>query len=721
MNRREFIQVSALSMLPDAGKIAAWCPPAGEVYSLFDRPMRWAQLAFVENDPGQYDPAFWLDYFARTHSQGACLSAGGVVAFYPTKIPLHYRSAWMKDTDPFGEMVAGCRKLGMVILARTDPHAIRRATYEAHPDWVAVDEQGEKRRHWANPDLWVTCALGPYNFDFMTEVHREIMSLYRVDGIFINRWAGHGTCYCEHCRRNFKEASGLEVPQGPDADPTAQRKYILWRRARLTELWRLWDGEIRKINPASRCVPNGPPQLKSTGELADIMFQDRQARSGQTCPWANGKHGKELRAVMGRKPIGGICSVGLEEQYRWKDSVQSEAEIRIWVAEAIANGLRPWFTKFNAKPIDRRWLKVVEDIYGWHHASERYLRNECPIARVALVYSEQSRDFYDQGKQHQSVEDHARGAYHALIEARVPFEMVHDGMLDQADLDRFRLLILPNIAALSDAQCGQLEAFVRRGGSLLATFETSLYDEWGQRRDDFGMAGLFGVSFKGRLEGPMRNSYLSIRRDVEGGYHPVVTGLEEAVRIVNGVYRLEVEPRQPFPSPVTLVPSYPDLPMEDVFPRSPETAIRELYLREFGPGRVAYFPWDITRTFWQILAVDHGRLFANVVDWATNEPRPVVVTGPGVIDIAVWRQKDSMTVHLVNLTNPMLMKGPFRELIPIGPQQVELQIPPGASVRKVALLKAGTESEARLSNGVLRLTVPRILDHEVVAVDLGKQ
>ena len=30
--------------------------------------------------------------------------------------------------------------------------------------------------------------LGPYNFDFMTEVTREIVTLYPVDGVFSNRW-----------------------------------------------------------------------------------------------------------------------------------------------------------------------------------------------------------------------------------------------------------------------------------------------------------------------------------------------------------------------------------------------------------------------------------------------------------------------------------------------------------------------------------------------------
>src|ERR1700742_4561531 len=134
----------------------------------YDRPMRWAQLAFVEDDPGNYDLAFWLDYFRRVHADAACLSAGGVVAFYPTEIPLHYRSKWLGTMDTFGDIVAGCRKLGMNVVARTDAHACHQDMYDAHPDWIAVDEEGNKRRHPSDPQYWITCALGPYNFEFMT-------------------------------------------------------------------------------------------------------------------------------------------------------------------------------------------------------------------------------------------------------------------------------------------------------------------------------------------------------------------------------------------------------------------------------------------------------------------------------------------------------------------------------------------------------------------------
>jgi hypothetical protein len=141
--------------------------------------MRWVQLTLVENDPGRFDPQFWLDYFRRLHADAATLSAGGIVAYYPTEIPLHHRSAWLGDSDPFGTLVAGCRALGMRVVARTDPHAARDEVHAAHPDWIAVAGNGQPRRHWANPELWVTCALGPLTSS-MGEVHREIVEKYRV-------------------------------------------------------------------------------------------------------------------------------------------------------------------------------------------------------------------------------------------------------------------------------------------------------------------------------------------------------------------------------------------------------------------------------------------------------------------------------------------------------------------------------------------------------------
>jgi hypothetical protein len=589
--------------------------------------------------------------------------------------------------------------------------------------------------------MWVTCALGPYNFEFMTEVKKEIASRYVVDAIFINRWDGSGLCYCEHCRGMFRAATGHELPRTNDAQDSAHRAYLLWRQERLFNLWQLWDREVRKINPNSCVIPNtgggatSSLDMKRIGELAPTLIADRQARRGLTVPWANGKHGKEFRAAMGRKPIVGIFSVGLEEPYRWKDSVQSEAEIRTWVADGVANDLRPWFTKFSGVLHDERWLRVVEDIYRRHARWEGYLRNEAPMARVGMVYSQQTAWFYGGERAGARVEDHTSGWYQALIEARIPFEMVHDRLLDPAHINQFKTLILPNVAALSDAQCGQIRDYVSAGGSLIATYETSLYDEWGVRRKEFGLADLFGVSFKSNAREPMRNAYLRLEHDAVRP-HLFLKGLEDASRIVHGVWRLEVEPREQFlHSPLTLIPSYPDLPMEKVYPRVSKTDKAEVYLRELSVragitsqrgtvrtapsrSRVVYFPWDVDRTFWEVLSVDHFKLLRNSVEWATNEEPPVTVTGPGVLDVTVWRQKASMTVHLVNLTNPMMMKGPIRELIRIGPFKVRVRLPDGSRAGKIQLLAGGTIPRVERAGRYLTLTVPSILDHEVVAIDL---
>ena len=270
-------------------------------------------------------------------------------------------------------------------------------------------------------------------------------------------------------------------------------------------------------------------------------------------PWANGRRAKEYRSVMGRRPIGGIFSVGFEEPYRWKDSVQSEPEIRLWVAEGTANGMRPWVTKFSGVLYDPRWLPVVERIYDWHHQHERYLRNEAPLARVALLHSEQTATYHAGAAPGDRAGDHVLGMYHALVESRVPFELVHEAFLTPDRLDAFKLLILADAAALSDAQCAAIREFAARGGSVLATFASSLYDELGQRRADFGLADLFGVSFDGRIDGPMHNSYLSLDADPRTGRrHAVLDGLDEAPRIINGVFRIAVRPTTDFPSPLTL-------------------------------------------------------------------------------------------------------------------------------------------------------------------------
>jgi hypothetical protein len=104
--------------------------------------------------------------------------------------------------------------------------------------------------------------------------------------------------------------------------------------------------------------------------------------------------------------------------------------------------------------------------------------------------------------------------------------------------------------------------------------------------------------------------------------------------------------------------------------------------------------------------------------WAFNENQMVTVEGPGVIYITVWRQQSSLTVHLVNLTNPMMMKGPFRELIPVD-LRVSIQVPGGIKVKDVKLLVKGENPKFEISNGKVVLDVPQVSDHEIVALEMS--
>jgi type 1 glutamine amidotransferase len=359
-------------------------------------------------------------------------------------------------------------------------------------------------------------------------------------------------------------------------------------------------------------------------------------------------------------------------------------------------------------------MPVVARIYDWHWKNESYLRNTANLARVAIIAAADQFSAGDPDSGAGIPADYLNGYYQALVEARIPFQMIYDRSLDAALLDRYRVLILPNLTRLSLAQCQQLRDYVARGGRLVATHQTSLYDEAGTRRADFGLADLFGCSFAGQIDQRVTNSYLTLRHP-----HPLLRGLEDAPRVMGAIKRVHVTGQGASAAPLTLVASYTDLPMERVFTRAPTTDTPMAFCREVGRGRVVYFPMDLDRTFWEVLSPDHLALLRNAVEWAADEPAALEVSGPGLLDVAHWRQQSSLTVHLVNLTNPMTMKGPYREIVPAGPFTVELELPEAANIRGVRLLEADHAVEPRRDGNRLIVTVPRVAIHEVVAVELG--
>jgi hypothetical protein len=255
---------------------------------------------------------------------------------------------------------------------------------------------------------------------------------------------------------------------------------------------------------------------------------------------------------------------------------------------------------------------------------------------------------------------------------------------------------------------------VNAGGCIVATGETSLHDATGKRRANFGLADLFGCDFAGKIDAPVHNSYLTPYPP-----HPLVRGLENAPRIIATVAQIHVTPHDKARQPLTLIPSYPDLPMERVYTFVTKSDIPMVFCREIGKGRVVYFPMDLARTFWEVMAGDHLLLLRNAVEWAAGEPQPLTVAGPGFIDVAYWRQKDSLAAHLLNMTNPMSMKGFYREILPAGPYVVRMTLPSDAKPKSVKLLESGKPAKSSRDGDSLMVEVPRVAVHEIVAVDLA--
>ena len=81
---------------------------------------RCGQINFNQRDPQALDIKAWLDYWASLKLDALLLNAGGIVAFYPTKIPFHHKSEFLGDRDLFGDFSKGAKARGIRVIARLD-------------------------------------------------------------------------------------------------------------------------------------------------------------------------------------------------------------------------------------------------------------------------------------------------------------------------------------------------------------------------------------------------------------------------------------------------------------------------------------------------------------------------------------------------------------------------------------------------------------------------
>lgn len=292
---------------------------------------------------------------------------------------------------------------------------------------------------------------------------------------------------------------------------------------------------------------------------------------------------------------------------------------------------------------------------------------------------------------------------------------MHEDDLSPETLGKYSGLILPNVAFLSNDQCRQLEAYVGSGGSLLATFETSLYDERGRPRGDFGLGKLFGITKAADRQGS-RGFENSFYARIEQR-HEILRGWEQTNWIAGAEWRVPI--RAAGKPVMTVVPPYPAYPTEVTYATTPHTEEPAIVLRERGSSRLVYLPGDAGRTYWRSGHPDVGGLLQNAVTWMLRGRRPVHVDGEGVAEIFAWETEAGFAVHLLNYNNPNLHRGYLRRHYPIGPQTVRFELPGAASISGVRLLRAGSSVPFQQEGRVVQFIVPRVPDYEVAALEGG--
>ena len=730
MTRREFIAASASSLvvasIPQALAQTANRASAKPWYATM---RRCGQINYNEIDPLTIDPNAWMDYWASLKIDAVLLNGGGIEAMYPTEVPFHHRSAFLGSRDLFGEMAAAARQRNIRVVARMDPTYVFEEALNAHPEWIQRDPDGTPRVRPECPWLIKTCMFTTYFTEQMPAIYREINQRYNPDGFFTNAWPSAGAldvCFCPTCQKIYRDQTGGAPPAAADARSYAYRRYYDIYMERVAQIWKLWDSVAKENNPGSVYVGNlgggirTVKDLKKISEVAAWFNADNQGRAGDHPIWGEAQQGRVARAVMGGGAVTNVLGAYSNSSTLWRHSAKPDAENTLWTAQCAASGMVPWYHWLGGSPLDNRWRKPGRDFFQWLAANEPHFRNRRSLADVAVLYPQSTISFYhSEGKEERQLNgapidsaDYLEGLYYSLLESRTLFDLVHQGNLSLETLKPYRALLIPNAALLRDSECEVIRRYVNSGGSLLATFETSRYNEWGETRGDFALADLFGVHVAGDVAGPAVNSYMRMDRS-----HPILESFKDTQILPAPEFRVPVSYLGSEATHLSLVPPYPTFPPEMVYPRIPNTEEPTAVFRELPSSRVVYFPGDIERTAWRSGNPDLSQLISNSVRWLLGDRPPVTsVEGDGLVELFAWETEPGLALHILNYTNPNATRPFIRKFYPIGPLHVTFQLPAERSITSARALRSGTSLPFRQSAGVVQFDVPIVRDYELIAL-----
>src|SRR5580698_10404151 len=388
MNRREFLAVSAASLVvTSTGKLGAEALSPGKHW--YETMLRCGQINFNERDPLTMKPDQWMDYWASLKIDAVLLNGGGIMAFYPTKVPYQHRSEFLGSRDLFGEMSEAARKRGMRVVARMDCNYAYEEAFKAHPEWFQFNADGTPRRHNECPWLYKTCMFSTYFTEQMPAIYREINQRYAPDGFYTNGWPGTEAlevCHCQNCQKIYREQTGGTPPETTDVHSAIYREYYDVYMDHIASVWTLWETTAKENHPDSVYVGNlgggirTVKDVKRLGEVAAWFNADNQGRNGNTPIWMCAQQGHVARSAMNGRTVTNVIGSYSNGSINWRHSSKAPAEMTLWMAQAAASGMVPWFHRLGDQPEDNRWREPGRLFFDWLATNQSHFRNHRSMA-----------------------------------------------------------------------------------------------------------------------------------------------------------------------------------------------------------------------------------------------------------------------------------------------------------------------------------------------------
>lgn len=659
----------------------------------YKRTFLWGQTNLTEDDPEKCDLDFWIDYWKKTGVEGVIINCGGIVSYYKSRFTAQYKAKYLGDKDYFGLWKDAARQAGLAVVARMDINATTETLYSSNPEWYCRDKEGNP---YLSQGRYVACVNGGYYQEFLPQVFQEIIENYHPDGFADNSWAGMkrtDICYCENCRKKFREEYRMELPEKEDWEDPVYRKWVRWNYQLRIRNWHFFNKVTRKVG-GEDCrwfgMLTADPfdtgerfyDIKALVKDSDFVFSDQQSRDPIDGFEQNSVNGNLLRLASSENIL---VAESMAHYYKglrtFRLSAAPRQEVRNWMLTGISGGIMPWYHFVGGGTQDRRKFRISDDLFRWFKKQEPYLHDRVNCACVGLVWNQESAVYYGRGHGKEVCGYPFAGFARSLSKAGIPFVPVHADDIEKYG-NRLETIILPNVAVLSREQEEQVIRFLQSGKGLVMTGMTGRMDEEGEERaqEECLLWKFLGLRKSGSVTGVCGDSKDDWMNHETHNYlkgndtfNPLLEGLEDTSILPFGGSVVETASSGPLEAIFHLIPAFPIYPPEFSWIREEREDLGTIFAGELENGaRVVYMPADVDRCYARFYLPDMGKLLENAVRYTAKNRFPVSAEGKGHIQCDAYVQGKKLILHLVNLCGCDGPVGSVTDNLPTGPVIIKI-------------------------------------------------